>query len=63
LVPTLNLDDNFQTIVCGGAIHNDVGDRFFETNLNGKRKAGRQVPHRPAFDPDRQPFQLGKIAV
>src|SRR5262245_2740962 len=36
LVSALNLDDNFQTIVCSGAIHNDVGDRLFETNLNGK---------------------------
>src|SRR5262245_41380542 len=33
-------------IVCGGAIHNDVGDGLFETNLNGKRKAGRQAPSR-----------------
>src|SRR5262245_35173490 len=63
LVPALNLDDNLQMTVYGGAIHNDVGDCLFETNLNGKRKAGRKVTHRPAFDPGRHSFQLGKIAV
>jgi hypothetical protein len=39
-VHAIELDCNFQATVFRDAIHDNIGDRLFETKLNSKRKIG-----------------------
>ena len=36
----LDLDRDFQTLRLGGAVHDDIGDGFFEAKRNGERHVG-----------------------
>src|SRR5215467_12832303 len=59
----LELNRNFERIVPRGPIHDDIGDRLFEAELQGEGDIRRRALFGEPFDPARQALQFGNIVT